>query len=509
MLSLIQWTIIYAFIYSSILFYLLLKNEKYRNKCKINFPLKLYFHDFMIGIVLFYLPICLYITFNIYSYPNPDTYGYVIASYLEPWDSMPIDPFYKKFPIYIILNKFISFFTGLNYQLSIRLLHCSSLLLVFLGPILLIRSLNNENIFKVPFLMIYASTFITTIYLYSYFNIIIPQIFGIWLIILMFYMLYRDMIIPFIFFSILALIHFSIIPLFLIFFLFQLIFKRLLMPDRLNKTKVVGVQKSLIALLIPFIVHFIYSIHYYGARSLLPYVEYYLRIFYDIFSRPEYAGLTLITASTGIQRQFPFLSALATGSFLSILFTGFVLFILKKERYSHVAIALMILGALLTAIGISRYYITIYIPSMSVARYVNVPGFYFLSIFAAYTLNKIFNKRFCKNVYYFTFIILSVGVVASFFDPLTFPFKPSVEDSVYSQIISRLYDLSTYSVSFLTEKDNYYLGPQLAYWTFLEQKRLPHFSHTIDAFPDKMYINIIFSMKTHNIYSAENIVILS
>jgi uncharacterized membrane protein len=217
-----------------------------------------------------------------------------------------------------------------------------------------------------------------------------------------------------------------------------------------------------------------------------------------------------MTTSTGIPRQYPFLSALGTGAFLSLVIIGVVNLIinlLRRKEYNSIIVASMVLGTLLTIIGIARYYIVTHIPSLSVARYVNVPGFFLLSVFAIYTLYTILSKYPCKMIYYFLLVMLCSGMVGSFFDPLTLPLKPSTKDVILIQTISNLFEPHLYSsIRFLSERSWYYLGPQLAFWTFRTQHLLPHFRYIIDTSLNKeylhMYANIIFSMGMHNVYLA-------
>jgi len=491
------------------LIFLLHKCKKLEKRNEITFSSEFYFIDFVLGIIIFYLPISFYSFTQTSSYPNPDTYGYVISSHLDSWNMMPIDPFYKTFPIYVLLNKFIGIVTNLDYSLSIIFLHGSSLLLIFLSPFLLIRIIDKGSTSKIPLLTSYALILISSIYLYAYSNIFISQIFVLWIIIFLLYSLYRNMIPLFILFSILALAHFSTIPLFQIYLIFKLLVEHVFSLIKFKKPKLSKNLKSmLIMLLILFSIHFSYTFYAYkGHSSLLQYIKYYFQIINDILYRPERLGIAMMTTSTGISRRYPFLSALATGAFLSLIITGVVNLLFRKEKYNSTIVASMILGAMLTIIGISRYYVATYIPSLSVARYVNVPSFFLLSVFAVYTLYLILSKYHCKIIYYFLLVMLCSGMVGSFFDPLTFPFKPSTKDVILIQTISNLFDPYLYSsICFLSESDWYYLGPQLAFWTFRTQHLLPHFRYVIGAPFNEEYLyihaNIILSTGMRNIYLA-------
>jgi len=507
MLSFIQLSIVYAFTYSAVLIFLIQKCKKLEKRKEIIFSSKVYFIDFISSIVIFYLPIGFYSFIQTNSYPGPDTYGYVISSYLDLWEMMPINDFYKIFPIYVLLNKFIGIVTGLDYSLSIIFLHCSSLLLIFLGSILLIRILDKGKT-KIPLLINYALILISSIYLYSYFNFFIPQIFALFIIIFLFYSLYQNMIPLFILFSILSLVHISTIPLFQIYLIFELLIDYVFSFINFRKFSLDKILKNVIAIFILFIIHFGYT--FYAAKgqsSFLQYIKYYFQIIIDIFYRPDRLGVEMVTSYTGISRRYPFLSALATGAFLSLIIIGIVNLLFRKEKYNSTIVALMILGAMLTVIGVSKYYVGTYVPSFSVARYVNVPGFFLLSIFAAYTLYLILSKYRCKIIYYFLLFMLCSGMVGSFFDPLTFPFKPFTKDVILIQTISNLFEQYLYSsICFLSESDWYYLGPQLAFWTFRTQRLLPHFRYVIGAPINKehlyVYANIIFSAGMRNIYLA-------
>ena len=506
----IQLTIIYAFVYSTILTFLLHRCRKLRKKNKITYSLKFYFIDFVLGIIIFYLPISFYSFMQINSYPNPDTYGYVISSHLDSWNIMPIDPYYKAFPIYVLLNKFIGIVTNLDYSLSIIILQESSLLLILLSPILLIRIIDRESAFKIPLLTSYALILISSIYLYAYFNIFIPQIFVLWIIIFLLYSLYRGMILLFILFSILALVHFLIIPLFQIYFILVLLIEHMLSRIKFIRPTINrNLKNMLMALLILLPIHFSYTFYAYKEQSsLLQYIKYYLQLINDILYRPERLGVVITMTSTGISRQYPFLSALATGSFLGLVIIGAVNLIIdlfRRREHNSTIVASMILGAMLTVIGIARYYIVTHIPSLSVARYVNVPGLFLLSVFAIYTLYTILSKYPCKMIYYFLLVMLCSGMVGSFFNPLTLPLKPSTKDVILIQTVSNLFEPHLYSsIRFLSERSWYYLGPQLAFWTFRTQHLLPHFRYIIDTSLNEEYLhiyaNIVFSMGMHNVY---------
>jgi uncharacterized membrane protein len=260
-------------------------------------------------------------------------------------------------------------------------------------------------------------------------------------------------------------------------------------------------------LLILFSIHFSYTFYAYKEQSsLLRYIEYYFQLINDILYRPERLGVVISMTSTGIPRQYPFLSALATGAFLSLIITGAVNLIIslfRREGYNSTIVASVILGAMLTVIGISRYYVVTHIPSLSVARYVNVPGLFLLSVFAIYTLYMIILSRYpCKMIRYFLLVMLFSGMVGSFFDPLTLPFKPSTEDVILIQTVSKLFNPYLYSsICFLSESGWYYLGPQLAFWTFHTQHLLPQFKYVI-GIPLNEDVNIILSTGMHNIYLA-------
>jgi hypothetical protein len=495
MTGFLQYTLICTSIYSIILIYLLHKTT-FRNNESVK-PVLMrqnYYISLIFGLSILCIPVSFYITSVPYSYPSPDTYNYVIASDMESWDSLPIDTYYKPYPIYVILSKFVSIITGLNYSLSISLLHIPSLLLVLLGIVLIIKFFSKERT-SIEYTLLYTFIIVNSIYLYSYLNNPIPQVFSLWVFAFMIYTLLNNMRISFILFSALAIVHAGTIPFFLIISAITLM--RSITLNQHNKW-----MRKLILATIPLILHIGYITYSsYNPNIINPLYD-YLHIMYKIIFEPEKVGLVLFTSSAaiGLQHQHPLLRALSLSSYLSLTVIGLYLIFLRKKEYPLIISSLCMLGILLLFIGFAKYYIVTEIPSYSVARYVNVYGFYFLSIFNAYTLYLIFEK--CKNrgICYAILIILSIGLLGSFTDPFTFPYKPSAGEVESMKIISQVIipEIPIYSN---TIHDHYYFMPQLYFWIYNEEK-VPklNYKDVLRAGVDEKYSDITFSTTFHYVY---------
>jgi hypothetical protein len=298
----------------------------------------------------------------------------------------------------------------------------------------------------------------------------------------------------------LALVHFGVIPLFLIIILLQILSKAFKLSNNSEPNRWVKMPAILI---IPAILHLWYIAYLFGGKSLIMYLHYYVNIVYDVIFRPESVGLALFTTSTGLQHQYSFVNALALGSFLSLVLTGLYLVFSRKEKYSPVISAFGTIGIVLLSIGFARYYISTEVASGSVARYTNVYGFYFLSIFAAYTVYCILRRYRNEKIYYVIFIMLVLGVLGSFTDPLTFPYKPSVSDVEFMKITSQVISPQI-PIYFHGTQDWYYLGSQLSFWAYNTKKVLVNFTAIFDANIDEETCSILFSTRLRHIYSLES-----
>jgi hypothetical protein len=197
------------------------------------------------------------------------------------------------------------------------------------------------------------------------------------------------------------------------------------------------------------------------------------------------------------------MNALAPGSFLSLVLVGLYLVFFRKEKYPPVINAFGTIGIVLLSIGFARYYIATEVKSASVARYTNVYGFYFLSIFAAYTVYYILRRYGDEKIYYAIFIMLALGVLGSFTDPLTFPYKPSVSDVEFMKITSQVISPQI-PVYFHGTQNWYYLGPQLTFWVYNTKNVLINSISIFDASIDEETYSILFSTKMHHIYLLES-----
>ncbi|MCI4407794.1 MAG: hypothetical protein JHC26_01790 [Thermofilum sp.] len=312
------------------------------------------------------------------------------------------------------------------------------------------------------------------------------------------------MLIPFVLLSILALVHIGVIPLFIINILLQTLFKAFKLSNNRDLNR--WVKRSTI-IIIPAVLHLLYIAYLYGGvygwQSLITYLHIYNNILYNTIFRPEKVGTALTTTSGGSPRPYFFVNALAPASFFSLVLVGLYLIFFRKEKYSPVISAFGTIGMVLLSIGFARYYITTEVESGSVARYTNVYGFYFLSIFVAYTIYCILRRYRDKKIYYVMFTMFILGVLGSFTDPLTFPYKPSVSDVEFMKITSQVISPQI-PIYFHGTLDLYYLGPQLTFWVYNTKKVLVNYIAIFDASIDEETYSILFSTNLHHIYLLES-----
>jgi len=447
-----------------------------------------------VGLLLLLAPLVVYYASQPDSFPNPDTYGYIIASYLDVWNDMPIDPYYKQFPIYVILNKFLGSSTGLEYSRSLIVIHLLSVLLLFLLTIILMEKLN-KNFLRTPLLVpiFVPASLIATIYLYAYLNIYIPQTFSlsIFLYLLLSTLNKRPLLV--VLFSIPALVHISVVPMyivvmvpvFLVLYLFQ-------------ESSPSSYDTSL--LLLPLFLYSIYLL-YYVNFSFIIYVHYYIKMIYNLIFEPERVGIALVTTQS-VTSAHNFYNAFALAFHIFLYIVGLYL-IIRRIQYHPLVIIFGIVSGFLLFLGFTKYYIATDVPSYSVARYVNVHGFLFLTLFNIYTLARLFDIAQNKFIQYMIIIAMLLAVVGALTDPFTFPYKPTAEEVALSKILVGIIS-EKISIFFANRYDWYYLDPLLSFWDFklhnlsnypsVPKILLPY------AIQETQHQNIVFCTSNYNIY---------
>lgn len=409
-----------------------------------------------VGLLLLLTPLVIYYASQPDSFPNPDTYGYIIASYLDVWNDMPIDSYYKQFPIYVILNKFLGISTGLEYFRSLIVTHLSSVLLLYLLIIILMQKLEKNFLQTSPLLSIFVSALlIATIYLYSYLNIYIPQTFSlsIFLYLLLSTLNKRPLLL--VLFSIPALVHISVVPMYI-----TVMAPMLLLPYLFKRSHPSSYAVSL--LLLPLFLHLMYLL-YYVNFSFITYINYYVKLIHNIMFEPEKLGISLVAAQS-VSTMRNFYNAFALAFHVSLYIVGLYL-IVKRVQYHLLPIIFGIVSGFLLLLGFTKYYVVADIPSYGVARYVNVYGFLFLTLFNIYTLARLLDVAQNKFIQYMIFIVAFLAVVGALTDPFTFPYKPTFEDVAFSKMLVEIISEKT-SIYFVNFHDQYYLGPLLSFWSF-------------------------------------------
>jgi len=517
-MNIIQYTIIYGLVYTLVLLILMRKYEgktltsTQRTKLSSKHTVVL---AIIIGLVILIVPVVLYVISNYHSFPNPDTYFYIVSSYIDNWSTMPIDKYYKSFPIYVILMKSLGLITGIEPALAIMAIHLSALCLLFIGIVILLGYLGRKThiashtIFLIPFI------FISSIYLYLYFNIMIPQTFSLWIIIFLFIILLSSKrnILLVVLLSILGLVHGLTIPflsiVLLVSFVLGWIISKVYINGK-NATPFLENKSMLLSTVILIIIYSLYAIYAYRVAGLEAYMYHYIDILYRILYQPEgFVSIFIgIAPYGGITRQYPFISALGPAFIVAVFILGLYLIIFKRLLPHPLILGMMICGVIFLSIGLTRYYIAIDIPSGSVARYVNVYGFLFLVIYDIYVIHQI-TMRYSNKVMYFVIIGMAlIGMTGSLFDPLTIPYKPTHSNVLFARTLSSL--IEPYSTIYFESVElRYYLGPQIFFWKFQDKaininpvyikdvliiRDVPPFSY------DVIIDNMIFAMEFNVVY---------
>jgi len=477
-MNIMQYIIIYGFIYTLALLILTRKHEaktvtstqrsRLSSKCDVVLAI-------IIGLVILIMPVALYTISNYHSFPNPDTYFYIVSSYIDNWSAMPVNEYYKSFPIYVILIKSLSLITGIERTLAIMVIHLSALCLLFIGIVILLEYLGRKTHTTSRTIFLISPIFISSIYFYSYLNIMIPQTFSLWIIIFLFIVLLNSKrnILLVVLLSILGLVHVSTLPFLFIVLLMSFVLGWIISKMYINgknATPFLGNKSMLLSTVILIITYSLYIIYAYRVAGLETYMHYYIDILHRILYQPE--DLVSIFIGTapygGITRQYPFISALGPAFIVAVFIVGLYLIIFKKLLPHPLILGMMIFGVISLSIGFTRYYIAIDIPSASIARYMNVYGFLFLVIYDIYVIHQI-TMRYNSKVMYFVIISMAlVGMTGSLFDPITIPYKQSHSDVLFARTLSSF--IESYSTIYFESVElYYYLGPQISFWKFQDK----------------------------------------
>ena len=448
----------------------------------------------IVGILLLLVPLVIYYVSQPNSFADPDTYGDIIASYLSVWNDMPIDPYYRQFPIYVILNKFLGSFTGLEYSQSLVMLHLLSVLSLFLLIIILMQTLDKDFSRTLPLAPIFVSaTLISTIYLCAYFNIYIPQVFSlsIFLYLLLSALKKRRLLV--ILFSIPALIHVSVVPMYII-----VMTPVFLAPYLLRQSLSSSYDTSL--LLLPLLLFLIYMLLHYGIFELIPGIRDYIKILYTLFFGQQKV-ITSIAVAQGTYHH-NFYNAFALAFQVSLYIVGLYL-VTRRVRYHPLSIIFGVISGFLLLIGYMKYYAVTNISYGSLARYVNIDGFLFLALFNIYTLMRLLNNAQSKYTRYMVFAMMLLAVVGALTDPFAFPYKPTAEGVAFSRILTELISKGA-SVYFANLNNWYYLRPLVSFWAFKLHKSLDYLNiqgvlspYTIQG---TQYQNIVFCSGNYSAY---------
>jgi len=468
MLGFIQWILIYTLLEGAILIALVSvsKRKSKATEEKISMRISL---ALAVGLITYIVPQGLKLLLAEFSYPNPDTYNYVLSvEKLMPWSKMPIDPYYRGFPVYIIWGDVLSLVLGTNGHNAFAILHIASSLLIPVLMLIMTRTFDPQ-IHKSLFPLLYPLIPITSIYLYSYTMIMIPQSVGISVLLLMLtlvfkhmrrmeYLLVYTMLIP------ISLVHFTVVPTYIFilttFVILKIVAQRSAMPTR-----------NIIALLSvpPLLLHLIYSTYAYSANNLKQYIEYYIQLWVYMLMRPERVFDSMATtAVAGFSRRYPYINALGPALFLSLMLAGAYTILKRLVQFNAAPLSTAIIGIIYLTLGVSRLYFAVWIPSASIARYVNVYGFLLISIFNTYILAQLLDREDrCVNIA--LAIMFALGFIGAILDPFTFQ-----QGFTHTEALIRIATLlpENVMVNFVSGKDLYYIGPAISMWLQLNDKNV-------------------------------------
>jgi len=468
MLSFLQWILIYTLLESIILIILInISKQKLQMSNSVQKVRERVYLMFLVGLLIYIVPQGLKLFLSKYSYPNPDTYNYVLCVEKSiPWDNMPIDPYYRGFPIYIIWGSTLSLLLGTDAHNAFAVLQIiSSLLILILMPIML-RVLNSQvRVTSLP-LALYPLIPIASIYLYSYMMIMIPQSIGIAVLLLMLTLTFKytrkmEKLIVYVMLIPISLVHFAVVPTY-IFILAMFTFLRIAVQR--SFTQVRGIA---LLIVLPLLLHFIYTAYAYNPADLRKYIEYYVQLWISILTQPEKAfGSIVTTTVTGFPRSYPYINALGPALFISLMLVGAYITLKNLARFNTALLSMAVVGTLYLALGVSRLYYAVWIPSASIARYINVYGFLLISVFNVYTLAQLLDRE-DKYIKAALVAMSALGLIGAMLDPFTFQkgFEPIESPAKIAEL------LPEYTVvNFVSSKDLYYMGPAISMWLQLNNK---------------------------------------
>jgi len=482
MLSFLQWILIYTLLESIILIMLInISKQELQISNNLQKIRKRIYLMFLVGLLIYIVPQGLKLFPSKYSYPNPDTYSYVLSVEKSiPWDKMPIDPYYRGFPIYIIWGKTLSLVSASDAHNAFVVLHIISSLLIPILILIILRTFDPRVNTKQIFLLLYPLIPVTSIYLYSYMMIMIPQSIGVTLLLFLLTLTFKHVkrveeILIFSIFALISLVHFGIIPTYILVLLTTISSLKILQEH-------VKQMRSRVLLILPLLMHMIYIAYVYNPANLRIYIDYYIQLLISLFTQPgKVLGTITTTETTGFARSYPYINAFGPALFLSLTLVGMYLTIRKLLRINAALHSTIIVGVLFLALGVSRLYFATWIPSGSVARYVNVYGFALISIFNTYILAQLVNRDF-KYIKTVLIILFALGVVGAYLDPFTFTHGFTQTDTLTN--IAKLLS-ENITVNFVSSKDLYYIGPALSMWVQLYDKNAniasSHLSLTIET----------------------------
>lgn len=446
-----------------------------------------------ISLLLYVGPHLYMLISNAYVYPNPDTYG-IIVSIIKKcnWNEAPIDQYYKSFPIYLIEIATLHLVTKLDAHYSLVAIHVTATICMFIS-IFLITIKNLLKIFSSISSLLYTLTIVNSIYLYSYIGVPIPQSFALYVLLLLIIMLRRIIFnnrgsdkMTFIIISVLSLVHFGVIPIFGLIVISSMFIPIVvdIVLKRRDKMKIntrgsaisyffksKGVNMVVI-IIIPILLHIIYVFSSCDITKIKQYIDYYIELFnryvlniVHSVKTIQYSGLI-----SSANRPLFYINAFAPASFISIALYGFYTIMRKKSISLHVNLMLahFVIGILLLFIGFIKLYIDVgIIPSVSIARYVNVYGFTLLAIFNVFVLYMILNSN-NKLLRKMVAATLVVGLFGALTDPFSVQYRPSLEEAECSKCFATLLDThNTKELYFTTRQNHYYLSPPLFLWTLV------------------------------------------
>jgi len=506
MLSFLQWILIYTLLESIILIMLInISKQEIQISNNLQKIRKRAYLMFLVGLLIYMMPQGLKLFPSKYSYPNPDTYNYVLSVEKSiPWDEMPIDPYYKGFPIYILWGKTLSLVLASDAHSAFVVLHIISSLLIPILILIILRTFDPQLNIKEIFLLLYPLIPVTSIYLYSYMMVMIPQSIGVTLLLFLLTLTFKHIkrieeISIFSIFALISLVHFGIIPTYILVLLAAVTSLKILQRH-------LEQMRGKVLLILPILVHMIYIAYVYNPANLREYIEYYIQLLTSLLTQPGNVLGTITTAeSTGFARTYPYINALGPALFLSLILVGMYLTVRKLLRFNAALHSTVIVGVLLLALGVSRLYFATWIPSASIARYVNVYGFVLISIFNAYILAQLVDRKF-KYIKVAVVILFALGALGAYLDPFTF--TQGFSSNILINIAKLLSENTT--VKFVSSKDLYHIGPALSMWIQLYDKKA-----NITSSSSSLTIEIIskiFCSETIEIFYSEekrDIILLS